>query len=285
MTVTILGSNGKLGAVLASHARREGLGWRCQARTAAADFNWSGDFDAVPDNLFAQGGTLINMIGTTKPDAAVLHDTNVRFVQDLLAKAAQSGVAHVVLASSAAVYGDGDAPFDETAPLSPMAPYGNSKVAMEQAALAFGTIASPAITILRIGNVAGSDALSRVAQSRNADGTQMHLHRYEDGSAPVRSYIGPHDLFRAIKALTVPHEGAPRIVNITHPQPVALDDMLYAYRACIWPNLRWVDAPVPDGIPKVVTLSADKVQRFVKFDKYPKPAIAFVRQAADHRTP
>jgi len=282
VTTIVLGSNGKLGAILASHARRAGLDWRFQARGADADICWSGRFDTVPDGLFTQGGTLINMIGSTDRDANILHSTNVRFVQDLLAKAAKSKVAHVILASSAAVYGEGETPLDETAALNPKSPYGISKAAMEQAAVAFDDPNAPAVTILRIGNVAGADALSKAAQRHSADGTQMPLHRYEDGSFPIRSYIGPKDLFRVIHRLSKQHSAPTRVVNITHPQPVALNDLLAAYRAKIGPNLRSIDTPAPDGTPKAVTLSSTEVEKLVMFDVFQDPATAFAKQAADH---
>jgi UDP-glucose 4-epimerase len=166
LTTTLLGANGKLGAILACFAKRSGLGWRTQSRTELTDLQWSGAFDdPAADSVFVQGVTLINMIGYTGPDEELLHDINIRFVKDLLVKAADTGVAHVVLASSAAVYGaGGDTFLDEDDPLRPITPYGVSKSKMEEFAHRIAaTSASPAITILRIGNIVGADALSAAA--------------------------------------------------------------------------------------------------------------------------
>lgn len=284
MTTTILGANGKLGVNLSRYARLNGLNWQRQARSGAADVIWSGRFDdPAVDQIFQPGATLINMIGYTGADEAQLYQTNVKFVQDLLAKAAQAGVAHVILASSAATYGVGSGtPCEEDARLHPQTPYGASKVAMEQIATAsYALHESPAITIARIGNVAGADALTFAAQRHLADGAPMPLHRFDDGSAPQRSYIGPRDLFTAINALTEPHHDKPRIVNVTHPQPVALDDLLTAYRTHLMPDLKWRDMAAPDTTPREVILSTEQAQNFVKLETYDNHADALARQVAE----
>lgn len=284
MTTTILGANGKLGAMMAHFATRAGLGWRTQARTKGADVQWSGAFDdPAVDQIFAQGATLINMIGYTGPDEALLHDTNFHFVKDLLANAAKAGVAHVVLASSAAVYGAGNGtPFDENDSLRPITPYGVSKSKMEEVARSFSaTSASPAITILRIGNIVGADALNAVANRHVKACKPMPLHRFPDGSAALRSYIGPRDLFDVVRVCSKPHEGPSRVINVAHPQPVTLDAVLSAYRTHQIPDLKWINMPSPDGIPHRVTLSTLRAQSLVDFREYDNPADAMVQQMAE----
>lgn len=281
MNTTLLGANGKLGTILACCAARAGLGWRTQSRTNLTDIQWSSDFDdSATNSVFVQGVTLINMIGYTGTDEKLLRDINVRFVKDLLVKAVDTGVAHVVLASSAAVYGaGGDTSFDENDPLQPITSYGVSKSKMEEFAHRIAaTSASPAITILRIGNIVGADALSAAANGHVRAGTPMPLHRFPDGTAALRSYIAPRDLFDVVCALSTPHNGTLRMINVAHPQPVSLDDMLRAYKTHHIPQLTWVDIPAPNGIPHRVTLSTDRVQSFVNFQEYDDPADAMVRQ-------
>lgn len=281
LTTTILGANGKLGAILAHFATCAALEWQTQTRVNGADVLWSGAFDdPAVGAVFAQGATLINMIGYTGPDEEMLHDTNVRFVKDLLTKAAKTGVAHVVLASSAAVYGTGnDTLFDENDPMRPISPYGVSKSAMEDVAYRFATkSASPAITILRIGNIVGADALSAAANRHVKANKPMPLHRFSDGTAALRSYIGPRDLFDVVRTLSQPHDSPPRVINVAHPQPVALDSILHAYKTHLIPNLEWVDTPTPDGIPHRVTLSTHKIQNLMRFEEYDDPADAMVQQ-------
>lgn len=284
MTSTILGANGKLGAILSHFAARAGLPWQTQARDGSADIMWSGDMhDPAAGRIFTKGATLINMIGQTATTRDGFQDSNVRFVRDLLSKATQTGVAHVVLASSAAVYGAGDeTPFVEDTPLHPVTPYGISKATMEDVAHTFSKDNdAPAITILRIGNVGGADALSAFAERHIAAGTSMPLHRFTDGTAPLRSYIGPRDLFNVIRALALPHKGPPRVVNVTHPQPLALDAVLNAYRTHLMPDLRWVDTPAPIEALRSVTLSTENVQKYVSLAKYGDPADAMARQISE----
>lgn len=280
-TTTLLGANGKLGSILSTCVTQAGVGWRTVARSGGADVIWSGRFDdPAVDLALPKGGTVINMIGTAAGDAATLQATNVDFVSDLLEHATTRGVAHVVLASSAAVYGAGHgAPFAEDSMPAPITPYGTSKLAMEQVAM--NAPPGPAVTILRIGNVAGADALLLAAKHHEALGRPVPLHRWPDGAAATRSYIGPLDLFGVVRAMThPPHNGPPRLINVTHPQAVTLDDLLAGYRKHLIPALEWIDQPAPDTIPQRVTLSADKVQGFVNFSISDTPADALAQQVA-----
>lgn len=283
MSTTILGANGKLGAMLAQFADQAGLNWQTQARHGSADVIWSGDFnDSVAGRIFRKNATVINMIGYTGPDTDALHEANVVFVERLLTKARDTGVAHVILASSAAIYGAGTGiAFTETAPPQPINAYGVSKAAMETAALNFAAgHATPAITILRISNVGGADALTDAAARNIAARTAMPLHRFADGTAPERSYIGPQDLFDSVRTLAVPFDGPPRVINVAHPQTLSLDAILLAYREHIFPNLEWIDKPVPKGVPQSVTLSTDTLYQSITPTVYNDPADAMARQVA-----
>lgn len=230
-----------------------------------------------------RGATIINMIGYTGPDPDLLHDTNVRFVERLLTRAAQAGVAHVVLASSAAAYGSGTgAVLSEADTLNPVTPYGRSKAAMEQAVATFAAShQAPNITVLRIGNVAGADALTDAARRNAVDGNPMTLHRLDDGTAPVRSYIGPRDLFDAVSDVIAAPTRPLRTINVVHPQPVTLDAMLRGYRDHVFPTLDWADAPAPAGTFPSITLATDQIQLITKFANYDDPASAFTAQVAD----
>lgn len=269
MTTYILGSNGKLGSVLHRHASRKLLGWKGQTRSGAGDVNWSGSIlDAVDCEIFQPGAVIINMIGSTSQNEDELQSVNVSFVQELLQHAAKTGVAHIILASSAAVYGNGgETALTENAPLKPITPYGASKARMEDIVHATASRAGfPAITILRIGNVAGSDALLLAARNRDAKGEPMLLHRFANGTAPVRSYIGPRDLFDVVHALSHPHAKSIRTLNVAAPAPLSLDAVLKAYRTHLLPNLTWADAPVPAGVPPQVVLSTKTLERLVKLN-------------------
>lgn len=285
MAIVLLGANSKLGSMLRFWANRTGANWLGQTRDGSGDLRWSGSFDDPSSGtVLREGSTVINMIGATSGDPATLNRLNVTFVQDLLHHAARNKVAHVVLASSAAVYGGhGSGVFAENSPLSSASPYGTSKIAMENAALTMGEIpGGPKITILRIGNVAGADALNTAAQRYVDTGTPMHLHRFADGSSPIRSYIGPHDLFRAVRALTNPPQNAVRVVNLAHPQPVTLADLAAAYRSHLFPSLAWTDTPAPDTALQRVELDTTKLATQVNFMPFDDPAESFAGQVADY---
>lgn len=286
MATIVLGADGKLGGVLKRHALRVGRPWRFQARTQDADLFWSGQIGhPSSEAIFQPGNVLINLIGATQGDANHLHDTNVIFVEELLSKAATTGVSHVLLASSAAVYGAGHSGmFTETSPLSPISDYARSKVRMEKVAHDFaGRHTTPAITILRIGNVAGSDALLYHARKFSSQQKPMPLHRFADGQSALRSYIGPSDLFSTIDTLTEVHSGI-RTLNIAAPTAVYLEPLLEAYRSHILPDIRWHDEPAPAAIPPRVVLATDRLGAVIDTSQMAQTADAIAKQVAEDVT-
>lgn len=285
MATIILGAQGKLGSVLHRYALREGWGWLSQGRRSGADIRWSGDLLApAAKEIFAEGATVINMIGVTQGDAAQLHSGNVTFVEHLLTRAADTGVSHLVLASSAAVYGSQNAPLCEDTPLAPITDYGTSKARMEDAVHTFmGTNRNLAVTVLRIGNVAGSDALTPLAQKAARDRTPMTLHQFENGAPAIRPYIGPRDLAHCIKALTKTPSGL-RILNVAAPRAVELGLILSGYRDHLLPDLTWTHAPAPSGIPARVILKTDRLGEFVDLETVTSIPAQMAKQVAEDRT-
>ncbi|WP_439141325.1 NAD-dependent epimerase/dehydratase family protein [Pseudooctadecabacter sp.] len=286
MQTVILGAQGKLGGVLHRHARRAGLGWLGQGRREGVDLLWSPDC-APRAEVFPAGGTVINMIGRASPDEKALRHANIELTRQILHHATAHGVAHVVLASSAAVYGNAaDGPVAETATLSPLIPYGHSKAEMEAVAADYAQRPdSPALTILRIGNVAGSDALTAIARQRCTTGEPMDLHRFPDGAAPVRSYIGPRDLFDVVTAVAQTPPASSRILNVAAPTPVDLEAVMTAYQTHFLPDLRWQDTPVPNGVPKQVILSTQALERLIHLPSGPDYAAKMALQVKQDLAP
>jgi GDP-4-dehydro-6-deoxy-D-mannose reductase len=97
---------------------------------------------------------------------------NATAVLNLLeAVAAQAPSAHVLLASSAQVYGQPDrkdAPFAEDAPLRPLTPYGASKLAMEALAGQYARGAGLRIAVARLFNQVGPGQPATLACSEFA---------------------------------------------------------------------------------------------------------------------
>ena len=252
------------------YAKRANLHWKGQSRSRDFDIYWPSHMDdRAGSEMFRPGATLINMIGATSQNPDELQAINVEFVKRLLNRATATGVAHIVLASSASVYGNiADTPLTEEVCLQPVSAYGTSKARMEDAVHAACTEENtPAITILRIGNVAGSDALLATAERHASSGAPMTLHRFPDGAAPIRSYIGPEDLFNVVYALSHPHIDQPRVVNVASPHAISLDVALQGYRSYLLPKLRWVDTPIQDESPARVVLCTKTLGRFIRLKK------------------
>ncbi|HUS85490.1 MAG TPA: NAD-dependent epimerase/dehydratase family protein [Anaerolineales bacterium] len=89
-------------------------------------------------------------------DPGVCYETNVMGSLNILRAAQQAGVRRVVLASSAAVYGERDEiVFESDAPI-PVSPYAASKLAMEQLAQMYARAYGLETVCLRFFNVFGS---------------------------------------------------------------------------------------------------------------------------------
>lgn len=147
----------------------------------------------------------------------------VAVVQAAAAAAAQDGVqpARVLLASSAAVYGAQSGLLREDTPLQPATPYGTAKVEMEQRSLALGAALGVPVTALRIGNIAGLDAILGGWRSG------FTLDQFRDGRSPRRSYIGVRTLARVLAALVVQPD-LPTVLNLAQPGPVEMAALLRA---------------------------------------------------------
>ncbi|WP_425093907.1 NAD-dependent epimerase/dehydratase family protein [Tropicimonas sp. S265A] len=114
--------------------------------------------------------------------------------------------------SSAAVYGP-RRNAREDAPRTPVSAYGRAKLRAED-----DLIGRPGVTVLRLGNVAGADAL--LGQAR--PGLSIRLDRFADGSTPYRSYIGPKTLAESLFFLigqAASGQVLPPVLNLSAPGP------------------------------------------------------------------
>ena len=154
-------------------------------------------------------------------------------------QAAQPGGTRVLLASSAAVYGAQPGTLAEEDPLRPMSAYGRAKVDMEHQALEAGAHRGVPVTALRIGNIAGLDAILGGWRPGFA------LDCFENGQTPMRSYIGVQSLARILADLTEVRN-LPEVLNIAQPGPIAMGALLDAA------GHAWTRRPAPpEAIPSV----------------------------------
>lgn len=95
-------------------------------------------------------------VAASADDPVGTHEVNATGTLNVLEAARRAGTAQVIVASSAAVYGDAlRSPTDESVPTSPRTIYGSSKLAAEAHALAYGASLGVGTLALRFFNVFG----------------------------------------------------------------------------------------------------------------------------------
>ena len=159
-------------------------------------------------------------------DPLKYYGNNTCCTRNLLECCSKAGVKHFIFSSTAAVYGIPDDTFcTEESPLSPINPYGTSKLMSEMMLRDLGKATDMRHVILRYFNVAGSDPDGRIGQSTEkatllikvaaevAVGKREQLYVFgtdyptDDGTG-VRDYIHVDDLAEAhIKALEYLRKG------------------------------------------------------------------------------
>ncbi len=186
--------------------------------------------------------------------------------------AADLGIPRVLLASTSAVYGTySNTPFDEDAPLDPVSAYGHSKRDMEVACRAQALANGIELCCMRIGNVAGADALlsGGVALKPNE---KLPLDCFHDGSTPLRSYIGPHSLARVMVSLTRADTSLPATLNTAAPHPVTMQALAQAAEIPL--ELR----PTQCNAHQHVTLDCTALTALHPFDPQESAPAEIVRQ-------
>lgn len=251
--VLIVGGSGRLGRLLRWAIAAGDLASNCgvsliwQARTPGGGADLVFDpLAAAPDYARAAGAAdvIFNLAGVTAGSESDLA-LNADLALAALAAAGALGRRPVLLASSAAVYGAATGRLDEAAPVLPASAYGRAKRTMETASLARAQAQDTPLCCLRIGNVAGADAL--LGQPAPVGGRVLDT--FVDGRAPRRSYIGPTALARAVLTLARrAAEGAalPDRLNLSLAGAVGMDDLLRAR------GEGWTRRPAPaSAIPEV----------------------------------
>lgn len=182
-------------------------------------------------------------------DAATLSGNRV-ITAACLAAAQAAGIERVLLASSSAVYGvdPSGAAFAETSQPRPQSDYGRAKLEAE-------AVCDPArqagleVCVLRIGNVAGADALLAPLTGQIADPARpLRIDAFADGHGPLRSYIGPATLARVLAGLAIWPGSLPKLLNVAAPSPVYMEDLAHAAG---WPSQM---TPAPTKAHQRITL-------------------------------
>lgn len=264
-SVLVLGATGRIGTILRRFWPSGVAAWQARRTPSEAGF-------LVLDPLGNPGAlaraadgckTILCLAGAIPGRNPDLHD-NSR-LSEVAIRAADRSKTRVLLASSAAVYGAGAGPLEEETPLAPATEYGRAKAEMEHGAAELGKALGVPVTALRIGNVAGCDAILGGWHPGFA------LDRFPDGTTPRRSYVGPVTLARVLLDL-VRATALPPVLNVAAPGTVAMGDLLDAA------GLEWVPRPAPrDAIPDV-HLSTTRLEAFSAFDPEDSLPRTLVRQ-------
>jgi len=238
-----MGATGRVSRLLLAHwqAVPPPFSVRTQSRTDGYDLHWS-PLEDGPDPLLrfneAEGGlqAIVAMIGNTPSTAGDMSETAV-LAATVVSAAAKAGIPRVLLASSSAVYalGEGKSESDVAAPTSP---YGQAKFDMERTVVTSN--AGVEVCCLRIGNVAGADALVGRANTVS-DSDPIKLDQFPDIKGPCRSYIGPSHLARCLELLIAHNSPLPPVLNCAAEPPVEMADLVQAA------GLPWAWVPAPEG--------------------------------------
>lgn len=238
-----LGASGRIGHLLravwpASIASDLRVDWQFRSAqpTIPNAFVWSDLADIKPllDHAKSVDGLdgLFIFLGASRAGDKTDVDQmaiNVSLVDQALQAAAAAEIPRVLIASSSAVYGGGDGvPFDESSALHPVNAYGMAKRDMEALCVARAAEYGIEVCLLRIGNVAGADALLGPTEGWQSGDTPRLLDIYPDGDGPRRSYIGPESLADVLRCLALQSQPLPQVINVAAPMSVSMKALLEA---------------------------------------------------------
>ncbi|WP_298259734.1 NAD-dependent epimerase/dehydratase family protein [uncultured Litoreibacter sp.] len=235
-----MGASGRVCRLLLSHWRdapTKDIAVKAQSRQAGFDLQWSPLDDGPPPlerfvQIHGKPKAIIALIGATPTTQGDMAQTTALAVAVIKA-AERAGIARVVFASSSAVY-PLNADLTEDVPPAPTSPYGLAKLEMEQAVASLQTIVD--VCCLRIGNVAGADALLGQAERATKD-TPIALDQFPDGNGPLRSYISPQKLAACLEQIAHHNAPLPDVLNCASSSPVEMAALLDAA------DLDWVWTP------------------------------------------
>ncbi len=208
--------------------------------------------------VIGAGDVVLCLAGVTPGSDRDMGD-NVTLARAVLDASLTARAGRVFLFSTAAVYGTLPGPLCEAGSVAPLSDYGRAKCAMEDMAAAYP---HPS-TVLRLGNVAGADAILGGWRAGFA------LDVLPEGGTPRRSYIGPGALARVLGDLTRAAD-LPATLNVAAPGAVAMGDLLDAA------HLDWTPRPATGNTIANVTLDITRLARFTDFHPLDSTAAGIV---------
>jgi nucleoside-diphosphate-sugar epimerase len=267
----VLGASGRIGGILRKLWSFEPVIWQTRGTPGPG---WT-TFDPLADpEALARAASgcrailcLAGVVQGRVGHGGDLND-NITLAEAAVRASAVSG-AQVFLASSAAVYGAETGVLEENTALRPLSDYGKAKVEMEMRGAALGAELGVQVCALRIGNIAGVDAI--LGGWRPG----FQLDQFVDGRTPRRSYIGVRTLARVLGALMLAEDlpkDLPGALNIAAPGMVEMGALLDAA------GLAWAPRPAQEGAIEAVCLSTRRLEAFSRLEIARADAEALVAQ-------
>ena len=250
-SLLVTGSSGRVGGALRmiwSRNQVNGLKILWHGRKAGPGVNLVWDIGNTPPVALPKGLIILHLAGLTKGSAQELAQ-NVQVTAAVCAAARAAEARHVFVMSSAAVYRPSADLISEDDAKGPVSPYGQAKLEAEE--VAAQGLAGMGLTVLRLANLAGADALL----GNCGPGKTLQLDPVAgQARGPERSYIGPHVLAGVLAGLfghVLRGAELPGILNLAEPGILAMADLLDA-RGQAWA----FGPPRPAAIARVALATA-----------------------------
>lgn len=269
----VLGGTGRIGGVLRAFWPKGRADW--QTRLPESDSSWIGlDIGDEAAMKVAVSGreVILCLAGVTNDKVLQGGDLSDNTALALAAvRAAASTGARVLIASSAAVYGNQSGVLNEETLLKPTSDYGRAKADMETSVATLANELGVSVCALRIGNIAGVDAILGGWKPG------FRLDTFLDGRTPRRSYIGLKTLARVMSDL-IKAPKLPPVLNVAVRETIEMGALLDAA------DLDWTGQPAPDTAIAEVCLATDKLQHFTPLSTEPNLADSLVAEWRDYRS-
>lgn len=274
----LVGASGRVGQLVANSWRRippkADITLQTRHMPEAGQLLWSPEdgADALSSDITRNGpiAAMIMLAGVT-PATGDDMSVNTRVAMACLRAAEAVDIPRVLLASSSAIYGPDDGTvFTEACVPAPTSAYARSKLEMEQAADIFRTKGLE-VCALRIGNVAGADALLLNAPSATAT-NPIRIDQFAGQTGPIRNYIGPDTFARVLAYLSLTPSPLPPVINIAAPEPISMESLAEAA------GLPWTYVPAPATATHRVTLDCSLLSRLYRFNPEDSDPTEMIRQ-------
>jgi UDP-glucose-4-epimerase GalE len=236
-------------------------------------------------------------VGESMREPARYFENNVCGSLSLLNAMVQHGVRHIVFSSTAAVYGNPHAtPIEETFPIQPVNPYGESKVMVETLLRWFDEIHHLTGVCLRYFNASGADPEARLGEEHEPETHLIPLlfravltgkpvtlfgddYETPDGTC-IRDYIHVNDLAQA-HILAVEHllnGGASAQFNVGTGTGHSVMEVVRAVEEVTGQKVPYTIGPRRSGDPAALVAASDKLRNTLGW----KPQYADLRTIVQH---